>query len=221
MRLARNGEGEEMTGKSPTGADGPATRRPRGRPRDPANDVAILTAARELLAEGGFDALTFEAVAQMTGISRVSIYRRWSDKSQLVSEIAHGSDQQLPDVIEGEGLEAEILAVLTMIDERYGQKDVAAAAIGMIVAWQRDPNLRASLASAQEEESRLRLRQMVDRGKALGRIRADVDSDALFDIAVGSIIYGRLFSSLPDHEVDIRAIADIIIRGAAPDAPPA
>ena len=207
-----------MTGKAPTGAREPAVRRPRGRPRDPANDVAILTAARELLAEGGFDALTFEAVAQMTGISRVSIYRRWSDKARLVSEIAHGGDQQLPDVVEGEGLEAEIFEVLTMIDERYRQKDVAAAAIGMIVAWQRDPTLRTSLASAQEEESRLRFRQMIDKGKAAGQIRADVDSEALFDIAVGSIIYGRLFSSLPDHEVDIRAIADIILHGVAPSA---
>ena len=45
-------------------------------------------------------------------------------------------------------------------------------------------------------------------------MRAEIDSDALFDLMVGSIIYGKLFSSLPDRTIDIERLVDIIVRGA-------
>ena len=89
--------------------------RTRGRPRNPANDAAILACAREILATQGADALTFEAVAQATGISRVSIYRRWPSKAHLVTDIATRGNTVFPDVIEEEGLRAEMRAILTLL----------------------------------------------------------------------------------------------------------
>ena len=190
--------------------------RNRGRPRNPANDAAILSAAREILATHGVDALTFEAVAQAAGISRVSIYRRWPSKAHLVNEIANRGNSEFPDVIETEGLEGEVRAALTLLYDRYSQKDIGAASIGALVAWQREPSLRGELEGKHEEETRTAFRNTIAKGKALGMVRAEVDSDALFDIAVGSIIYGKLFSSLPDRTIDIERIVDIVVRGAEP-----
>ena len=192
--------------------------RGRGRPRNPENDAAILKAAREILATSGFDALTFEAVAQMTGISRVTIYRRWPSKAHLVNEIANGGDDRFPDVIEGEGLMAEIRALLGMIHDRYSRKDVAAAAIGMIVSWQKNPGLLVELDAWRELEARDALKTTIEKGKRLGLVREDVDSDAVFDIAVGSIMYGTLFSSRADRRPAIDRIAELIVQGAAPKA---
>ena len=101
---------------------GKAKPRSRGRPRNPANDAAILNAARDILATHGFDALTFEAVAQAAGISRVSIYRRWPSKAHLVNEIANRGNEQFPDVIEEQGLEGEVRAVLALLHGRYSQR---------------------------------------------------------------------------------------------------
>src|SRR5262245_28272325 len=47
------------------------------------SDEAILTAARELLAEGGVRGLTIEGVAARSGVAKTTIYRRWSDKDAL------------------------------------------------------------------------------------------------------------------------------------------
>jgi AcrR family transcriptional regulator len=59
-------------------------RRAKGRPRDRRVDRSLLDAALALLAEGGPDALTIDAVAARAGVARTTVYRRWSGKDELV-----------------------------------------------------------------------------------------------------------------------------------------
>src|SRR5258707_3630355 len=49
----------------------------RGRPRDPRTRATILAAARMLLERGGLTAVTIEAIANKSGVSRPTIYRYW------------------------------------------------------------------------------------------------------------------------------------------------
>jgi AcrR family transcriptional regulator len=63
----------------------PARRR-RGRELE----EAILDAAWSQLESGGYAGFTFEAVAERAGTSRPVIYRRWSDRDELVgAALAH------------------------------------------------------------------------------------------------------------------------------------
>ena len=57
-----------------------------GRPRDPDMDQTILRATIELLSEVGYPRLSVSEVARRAGVSKPAIYRRWSQKSQLVVE---------------------------------------------------------------------------------------------------------------------------------------
>lgn len=56
---------------------------PSGRPRDPAVDARIVRATRELLHEGGLDAVNIAAVAERAGVGRPSVYRRYPDRETL------------------------------------------------------------------------------------------------------------------------------------------
>src|SRR3954453_20096702 len=61
---------------------------PRGRPRDPARAARILEAAVALIAEGGYDRATVEAIAERAGgaaAGKPTIYRRWSGKADIVA----------------------------------------------------------------------------------------------------------------------------------------
>ena len=55
-----------------------------GRPRDARNDAAILEATTAILFEKGYAGLTIDGVAAAAGVSRPTIYRRWSSKPELV-----------------------------------------------------------------------------------------------------------------------------------------
>lgn len=57
---------------------------PRGRPREQRAEDAILGAALTLFAEGGPASTTFDGVAQRAGVSRSTVYRRWSNRDDLL-----------------------------------------------------------------------------------------------------------------------------------------
>ncbi|MFD8755034.1 TetR/AcrR family transcriptional regulator [Kitasatospora sp. NPDC059577] len=50
--------------------------------------AAVHTAVRELLAEAGRDALTVPMVAQRAGVTPSTVYRRWGDLQELLSDVA-------------------------------------------------------------------------------------------------------------------------------------
>jgi AcrR family transcriptional regulator len=77
--------------------------RARGRPRRASAGAAIVEATLELLAEGGFQAATIEAIATRAKVGRNTIYRRWSSKEELIAEALHELTADL-DVQEGENL---------------------------------------------------------------------------------------------------------------------
>ena len=52
------------------------SKRVQGRPRSPENDRAILSAVKTMLAEEGFEALRFDALARVSGVSH-RLKRNW------------------------------------------------------------------------------------------------------------------------------------------------
>ncbi|GAA4155341.1 TetR/AcrR family transcriptional regulator [Actinomadura keratinilytica] len=58
--------------------------KPRGRPRDPAVDQAVLRETLALLDTRGYDGLRVADVARNAGVGLGSLYRRWPNKYALV-----------------------------------------------------------------------------------------------------------------------------------------
>jgi AcrR family transcriptional regulator len=69
--------------------------RPGGRPRDAALDEAIILATRERLVRDGYSRMTIGDIATDAGVSRPTLYRRWSTKLELVIDaLDYGFRQQ-------------------------------------------------------------------------------------------------------------------------------
>ncbi|PWK47044.1 TetR family transcriptional regulator [Actinoplanes xinjiangensis] len=75
----------ETTGAAATrpAAARPAAARPGG--RTARTRERVLDAVASLLLEGGFDALTVDAVAARSGVHRTTVYRRWRDTGALLA----------------------------------------------------------------------------------------------------------------------------------------
>lgn len=58
--------------------------KPRGRPRDPLIEDAVLRAARHRLAVDGYTRMTIGDIAADAGVTRPTVYRRWPCKHDLV-----------------------------------------------------------------------------------------------------------------------------------------
>lgn len=187
----------------------------RGRPRDTDADEKILSAARELLAEGGFDAMSFEAIAKRAGVTRPTIYRRWATKAHLASEISHGGEGTIPDVIEAVGLRGQLLLFVNQMLAQYSRPEMSAAISGMMVAYRRSPELRTELHDPLEKRNREVIATIIDKGKAANLVLPSVNVDTLFDIAVGAVLFRNVFSSLSVTANCAEDICNIILNGIA------
>lgn len=82
-RTTRQVAGDGHVQATTPALDTPTTAAAFGRPRDPANDTAILEAARELFQEKGYGAISMDDVARAAGVGKQTIYRRWPSKAEL------------------------------------------------------------------------------------------------------------------------------------------
>lgn len=198
-----------------TASPPPRPPRGRGRPRNPETDAVIIATGRKLLRENGLEALTFDAIAQVTGITRATIYRRWPTKAHLLSCIANeeGEDLHFVDVTDSEGVEGEVRAIVEQVYRRYQMADISAASLGLFAAIQRDPALRSELQHPLESAARADMKRIVEAGKAKGRIRADVDADAFYDVTIGAVLSRLLIASTPANEKLVDDITGIVLNG--------
>lgn len=73
-----------------------------GRPPDEAKHAAVLAAARALFMEQGFARTTIEQVAAAAGVSKVTIYSRFTDKPTLFAAVVRSAVSAMRDNDGGE-----------------------------------------------------------------------------------------------------------------------
>ncbi|MFN3611701.1 TetR/AcrR family transcriptional regulator [Tepidimonas sp.] len=81
-----------------------------GRPVDMRKDELILQAGRTLLLTGGPAALTMEAVARASGVSKATLYRRWPHRDALLEALVLREAQPLLGTLDAVPADAVALA---------------------------------------------------------------------------------------------------------------
>jgi AcrR family transcriptional regulator len=194
-----------------TAADSPPTRRAR-------SDEAILTAARELLAETGVRGLTIEAVAARSGVAKTTIYRRWRDRDELalaavwddlVSSLGAPRDV-------GE-TQAELRAFIEPVVAVLRSPVMNTAIRGLTSEIAENPELSRTYRDQIVEPRLEQLRDLVERGVARGDLRPDTDVRLAHELLLGPVFYRLLYSSQPLDEGLGARVADAVMRAFAAD----
>lgn len=183
-----------------------------GRPRDPEVDRRIRDAALQLLAEGGYEALTIEAVAAAAGVGKASVYRRWAGKEELVVEAVASLTEQ-PAPVVGTGVRDELVSLLEVI-RRTADSSLAGKIFPRLLgARAESPELMRRYREQVLDPRRRRFLSVLERGVAEGTIRPDVDLEYGVDLLVGPIVYRNLIRTdpPPGPELVARLVDDVLI----------
>lgn len=78
---------------------GPASKRPRGRPRLDIDPDAVADAVAELCAEGGIDAVSILDTAEKLSVSRATLYRSIPTKEHLLGMLLERSAAELTEAV--------------------------------------------------------------------------------------------------------------------------
>ena len=174
---------------------------------------AILDAALSELIDGGYAALSVEAVAARAGVNKTTIYRRWPTLDDLlVDALMEWSHDALPAMDTG-SVETDLLALGGQL------ADVLNAGVGrQVVALV----LTAGLRSAQLRETTRRyfdhqalraipiVNQAIDRGE----LPADTDANALLTTFRAPLFYRLVTTGDPIDEELITQAARVTLTAA-------
>jgi AcrR family transcriptional regulator len=188
-----------------------------GRPRDPTIDASVLDATLAVLDESGYARLTLEAVARRAGTTKPAIYRRWPSRQRLVLAAlgqrlgaARAPDTGCTLCDLDECLKVFVAAFRRMPPDVLGPLFADCAG---------DRELRAGFMATLFDPPRAAVGETLDRARARGDLRDDVDLDLVLDL-IGSLVHYRaLFGHARTTNAEIERAVEALLQGIATDYP--
>jgi AcrR family transcriptional regulator len=183
----------------------------RGRPRSPELDAAILDAALRLLTAEGYARMSMDAVAADAGVGKATIYLRYRGKADLATAALARLRESGRPAPTGD-LRADLVAQLRQLRTNAERVSAMALVGTCLTEEQHTPELLTLFRERTLRPRRGLLRELLDAGRASGRIDRDADIDAAVDLFMGAY-QARYLSGEPFGERWEERAVDALLRG--------
>ncbi len=187
-----------MSGKSSRAATSSNT---GGRPRDPVIEEAIIESTRMLLATKGYSSMTISDIVADAGVTRPTLYRRWSNKYDLVVEaLQYGLRKQReaypPLDLDGLTPREAMVEAVRRIDPRFHNPRAMTLHGNFMAEAEREPGLLAQMRQQANQPRCQELAEVLIELQQRGAVRGDMDVDMIASLSFGSYFadfnrYGR------------------------------
>jgi AcrR family transcriptional regulator len=190
--------------------------RPMGRPRSEAARQAALAATVDLLLDHGIEGVTFDEVAERSGVAKTTLYRHFGSKQKMVVEAAFSCFVEHPTPDTGDlGNDLRVLFDKTApAEEELRIPDVQRA---LLAASDHDPELR-ELVDAMSDERRRPIRTVLQLAQLRGEIGRHVDVDTAVAMIIGPFLLRRMIDRqevTPEFRQAILEHAIVSLRATA------
>lgn len=160
---------------------------PRGRPFNHQASDALLEAARSLVVEQGYARVTMQQIAERAGVGRQTVYRRWSNKADLVLHALLKYSQARIRVEDGplaQRVERYFVQMFADINALHGP-----LLRSLMAAAQDDDDFRRSFEAEMARPRDRLLRDMLQLGVERGELPADASLGTRVEMAHGALWY--------------------------------
>jgi AcrR family transcriptional regulator len=193
-------------------------RRGAGRPRDPEIDRAILMATFRLLAVNGYAAMSVEGVATAAGVGKATIYRRFSDKRELVIAALSMLRQEAPPLPDTGEVRSDLMGAIRDVLGYFEGLDGFAIVGTLLTQARRNPEFLELFREHVIVPRRRALTKLLQNAVRRGQLREDVDLDAVVDCVAGPV-FVRHLTGLPMDEAWLESVMEIVLSGTRKRAP--
>ena len=173
----------------------------RGRPRDQELTERALLAARDVMLEEGFEALSFDRVADAAQTSRSAIYRRWESKIDLAYDVLEFYTDFEPMEITGNLIEDLVTYTMRNAPPREIGDSARLSIWALIVS----PDVLELYVARIGADRRKQGLQIVGDAVERGELPVGTDANLLLDLLIGLPILSTVLRDTITPEPRVRA----------------
>ena len=182
-----------------------------GRRRSDRSHRAILQAAKEVLEQVGYRAMTIEAIAARAGVGKKTIYRWWPSKAAVVLEALTSQIETQAPFSDTGSLEGDLFAYFDLSFSGLQGKS-ATVLSGLAAEAQLDPDFAREFQRTFIVPRKQELVALLQRGLQRGELASDTNLEVLADLIYGAKWYRFLLYPAPLDEAFAREIVKLILR---------
>jgi TetR/AcrR family transcriptional regulator, mexJK operon transcriptional repressor len=170
----------------------------RGRPTDEAKYAAIIAAARIRFFETGFTGTAIEVIARDAGVSKVTIYNRFTDKAGLFSAVIQAECSGMQDLLcpsmgNGEDFRDRLINFGVGMIEFLAREDITRFETMMAMEMERDPAIGELFLAAGPRRMRAGMMHLIAEG-------AQQEGYAIDDPSLAADLLGGMMKGFADME---------------------
>jgi len=174
----------------------------RDDPRVARTRARAFEATLELAADSGLHACTFDAVSERSGIARSTLYRHWSNPSELVTEALLSQDVEEHVDPDTGSLRDDMLILMLGLGREIEGSTWGAMVPQLVAAAATDPEMSDILRTGSDYYLSI-MAGIIERAQERGEVATDIDSTHVALLFSAPIFY-RYF--MARHPVDGRWI---------------
>lgn len=158
-----------------------------GRPRSSQADEDILEAAADLMIEGGVDGVSIDRVAQRAGVTRPTIYRRYTDRTDLLIAAIHWTFRYQPEELPEPRDIEEMLRWWAQAIEAPENTRIRQLMLRLMPSTYDHPEFVAAFRKLSTEPRNAVVRGVLKREQERGRFPEDADLEIVRQILAGAV----------------------------------
>lgn len=180
--------------------------------RGEALEAEVFRAVLSEVSRVGYEALAVEQVAARAGVNKVTLYRRWPTKQELVQAALRHAVEQPPEKHDTGTLRGDLIELFQILRQQV--RDPHLRAIHRVLFDTRGSGPLGELVSALREEKDAQAMRVYERGMARGELPPDADPRFLHGVLFGAVINFELLQPPGVRELDMEALVDLVLAGA-------
>jgi AcrR family transcriptional regulator len=177
------------------------------RPRSVKAHEAVLKAALKLIAERGVDVTSVDAIAELSGVSKATIYKHWRTKEALCLEAISRVIGDLP-VFDSGDPRADMTELLRHITRPREPKTLRTIWPRVMAHAMGNFAFARALRAHFDTPRRAQLTRILEQATAQGQLRPGIDVDLAMDLLFGPVMHRHFANTgvppdLPEKVVDV------------------
>jgi AcrR family transcriptional regulator len=184
-----------------------------GRPRSSAADAAILDAALELFAASGYEGLRVEHVAELAGVAKTTVYRRYPNKGELLHAALEHAQSPEPPAPYTDSLAEDLFQMARRLRDKFASPGLGRLIPTMVDASARHPEFAAAHHRFLAERRRDGL-ERIRLAISCGELPATTDPELVLDLVGATVFYRTFVTGAPLDDDTLREAVHLALAGA-------